>query len=107
MKRLLPLKGSERNERKARVRHIRNELKISIPKFSTSLGFSCYRLYPVINGEYGVSSEVAYAIEKHYGYSAKWILNGTGKKMVKDREKEVDDKVDSSVLEIMKVLSEA
>jgi plasmid maintenance system antidote protein VapI len=70
-----------------KLRIIVSDLNISQTKFADTLGVSFTYINCLINGKRkNISQSLAILIQKTYGYSADWILNGEGgalKKMIR------------------------
>lgn len=68
-----------------RLQTILQERNIKQIDFSKSLGVSANYINLLVNGKKNnISETLAKLIEETYGYSANWILNGTGEKIAKN-----------------------
>lgn len=66
-----------------RLKLILNERNIKQIDFANALGVSANYVNLLISGKRGpISGTLAKLIEETYGYSAQWVLSGTGEKTV-------------------------
>lgn len=65
-----------------RVKTILKEQKIKQVEFAKTLGISANYVNLIVNNKKNtISDTLAKLIEKSYGYSAQWVLNGSGEKL--------------------------
>lgn len=65
-----------------RVQIILKERKLKQVEFARTLGISANYVNLIVNNRKNtISSTLAKLIEESYGYSAQWVLNGTGEKL--------------------------
>lgn len=64
-----------------RIRLIISENGLKQKEFAKSINVTESYISKLLKGESGVSKSTATLIEERYGYSVKWILNGTDPKM--------------------------
>jgi len=65
-----------------RVQTILKERKIKQVEFARTLGISANYVNLIVNGKKEtISDTLAKLIEESYGYSAQWVLDGSGKKL--------------------------
>ncbi|MGE4353941.1 MAG: helix-turn-helix domain-containing protein [Oscillospiraceae bacterium] len=65
-----------------RIQTILRERKIKQVDFAKTLGISANYVNLIANDKKGnISNTLAMLIEETYGYSARWVLNGTGEKL--------------------------
>ena len=79
-------------EIKERLKLIIKELNISLTQFAQSVGMSAAGISKLLSGTGRVSQTPALAIQAVYGYQAKWILTGKGKKWADPEPKTCPEK---------------